>query len=123
MLRDATHQPIGAHELAQALPWASYRTVTWREGTNAALRSRFARVRVRAAHANQPREEEWLLIEWPIAEPEPSRYFVSTLPAQSPFKTLVATVKVRWRIERDYLEQALLRAIAIIPATFSGETL
>ncbi len=104
VLRDATHQPIGVRELAQALPWASYRTVTWREGSNAALRSRFARVRVRAAHADQPREEEWLLIEWPIGEPEPTRYFLSTLPANISIKALVATVKMRWRIERDYLE-------------------
>ena len=103
-LRDATHQPIGVRELAQALPAASYRTVTWREGTNTALSSRFARVRVRAAHANQVREEEWLLIEWPKGEAEPTRYFLSTLPADIAFRPLVATVKMRWRIERDYLE-------------------
>jgi SRSO17 transposase len=102
--RDATHQPIGVRELARALPSSSYRTVTWREGTNTALSSRFARVRVRAAHADRPREEEWLLIEWPRGETEPSRYFLSNLPADISFKELVATVKMRWRIERDYLE-------------------
>ncbi len=104
VLRDKTHQPIGVRELAQALPAATYRTVTWREGTNAALASRFARVRVRAAHADRPREEEWLLIEWPKGEAEPTRYFLSTLPADISFKELVAIVKMRWRIERDYLE-------------------
>ena len=104
VLRDEAHQPIGVRELAQALPAASYRTVTWREGTNAALSSRFARVRVRAAHADRSREEEWLLIEWPKGETEPTRYFLSTLPANISFKELVATVKMRWRIERDYLE-------------------
>jgi len=104
VLRDETHQPIGVRELAQALPSASYRTVTWREGTNAPLSSRFARVRVRAAHADRPREEEWLLIEWPQGEAEPTRYFLSTLPADISFRQLVATVKMRWRIERDYLE-------------------
>ncbi len=78
--------------------------MTWREGTNAALCSRFARVRVRAAHADRPREEEWLLIEWPKGETEPTHYFLSTLPANISFKELVATVKMRWRIERDYLE-------------------
>ena len=46
VLRDETHQPISVRELAQELPWASYRTVTWREGTNAVLSSRFARVRL-----------------------------------------------------------------------------
>ena len=102
--RDDTHRPIGVRELAQALPAASYRTLTWREGTNAALRSRFARVRVRAAHADRPREEEWLLIEWPQGDAEPTRYFLSTLPTDISFRGLVATVKMRWRIERDYLE-------------------
>jgi SRSO17 transposase len=104
VLRDETHQPIGVRELAQAWPAASYRTLTWREGTNAALSSRFARVRVRAAHADRPRAEEWLLIEWPKGEAEPTRYFLSTLPADTSFKQLVATVKMRWRIERDYRE-------------------
>jgi SRSO17 transposase len=102
--RDATHQPISVLALAQALPAGNYRTVTWREGTNAPLRSRFARVRVRTAHENQPRDEEWLLIEWPKGESEPTRYFLSTLPADCSFKQLVATIKMRWRIERDYLE-------------------
>lgn len=104
VLRDQTHQPIGVRELAQALPSTSYRTVTWREGANAALSSRFARVRVRAAHADRPREEEWLLIEWPKGETEPTRYFLSTLSAHISFQELVASVKMRWRIERDYLE-------------------
>ena len=61
-------------ELARALPAQSYRTLTWREGTNAQLRSRFARVRVRAAQGDQPRAEEWLLIEWPKGEAEPVHY-------------------------------------------------
>jgi SRSO17 transposase len=104
VLRDETHQPIGVLELAQSLPCSSYRTVTWREGTNAPLRSRFARVRVRAAHADRPRDEEWLLIEWPKGEAEPTRYFLSTLPAAISLRELVATVKLRWRIERDYRE-------------------
>ena len=102
--RDETHPPIGVRELAQRLPGVSYRTLTWREGSNAPLRSRFARVRVRAAQADRPRAEEWLLIEWPQGGAEPTRYFLSTLPADISFKALVATVKMRWRIERDYRE-------------------
>ena len=104
VLRDEAHQPIGVRELAQALPATCYRTLTWREGTNAPLSSRFARVRVRAAQADRPREEEWLLIEWPKGEAEPTRYFLSTLPANTPLKELVGVVKMRWRIERDYRE-------------------
>ena len=49
-----------------------------------ALSSRFARVRVRAAHRDfkltDSRPEEWLLIEWPKGEEEPTKYWLSTLP-------------------------------------------
>lgn len=103
-VRDEAHQPISVRELARALPASCYRTLTWREGTNSPLSSRFARVRVHTAQANQLREEEWLLIEWPKDETDPTRYFLSTLPANISFKELVGTVKMRWRIERDYRE-------------------
>ncbi len=104
LVRDAAHQPISVLELARALPARSYRTVTWREGTNARLTSRFARVRVRAAHRDQPRAQEWLLIEWPKGAAEPVHYHLCTLPAEIALDDWVAAVKMRWRIERDYLE-------------------
>ncbi len=47
--------------------------VTWRQGVSAPLGSRFARVRVRAAHPDRLRAEEWLLIEWPRDANEPDR--------------------------------------------------
>ena len=78
--------------------------IQWREGTNAPLASRFARVRCRAAQGGRPRDEEWLLIEWPRGEAEPTHYFLSNLPETVSLEDLVATVKMRWRIERDYLE-------------------
>ena len=102
--RDADHQPIGVLALAQALPRRRFRTLTWREGTAEPLRSRFARVRVRAAHGDRARAEEWLIIEWPKGESEPTRYWLSTLSANLSFQDLVATLKMRWRIERDYRE-------------------
>ena len=47
-----------------------------REGTDRKLRSRFAAVRVRPAHRDyeraEPYTEEWLLIEWPRSETEPT---------------------------------------------------
>jgi len=104
VVRDKTHRPISALELARALPARSYRTLTWREGTNGRLSSRFARVRVQVAQADRARAEEWLLIEWPKSEAEPVHYFLSTLSADTSFEALVDTVKMRWRIERDYLE-------------------
>jgi len=103
-VRDAAHQPISALHIAQALPAEAYRTLTWREGTNAPLSSRFARVRARAVHGEVLRAEEWLLIEWPQGETRPTKYFLCTLSEEVSFERLVDTVKMRWRIERDYLE-------------------
>jgi hypothetical protein len=65
-------------------------------------------VRVRAAHRDywlaEPRAEEWLLIEWPQGENEPTKYWLSTLPEDITFRRLVDIAKLRWRIERDYHE-------------------
>ena len=47
---------------------------------------------------------EWLLIEWPAGEAAPTKYWLSTLPANISFRQLVDFTKLRWRIERDYLE-------------------
>ena len=91
--RDARHQPVPVKALALGLPEAAWTEIAWRAGTNAVLRSRFARSRVRAAHGDTqlsaPRAEEWLLIEWPEGEPEPTQYWLSTLPEEIGFADLV----------------------------------
>jgi SRSO17 transposase len=106
--RDPDHQPLAAGKLAAGLPADAWRTVTWREGTAGSLASRFAAVRVRPAHddfrLSEPRAEEWLLAEWPEGESEPTKYWLSTLPEASTLEELVATAKLRWRIERDFEE-------------------
>ena len=106
--RTPAHQPISAKELAQALPAESWKTITWRQGTRHKLRSRFAAVRVRPAHRDywqaEPHAEEWLIVEWPKGEAEPSKYWLSTLAATTKLKDLVALAKQRWIIERDYQE-------------------
>lgn len=102
--RDARHQPISVLELARALAPKMWRNITWRQGSCKALSSRFARVRVRAANQNLAREEEWLLIEWPLGEAEPVHYWLSTLPQETSFKQLVNNAMGRWMIERDYEE-------------------
>jgi len=106
--RDSKHQPISVKELALNLPNGAWRTIKWREGTNESLSSRFARVRVRVAHDDykltEARPEEWLLIEWPAGESEPTKYWLSTLPKDITFRQLVDFTKLRWRIERDYQE-------------------
>jgi SRSO17 transposase len=104
--RNAERQPVLARDLAQRLPRRVWETVSWREGTKGMMRSRFARVRVRAAHRDphHRREPEWLLVEWPSGEKEPSRYWLSTLPEDVILEDLVRLAKIRWRIERDFQE-------------------
>jgi SRSO17 transposase len=100
------HDPVAVKGLALALDPSCYHTVSWREGTRAALSSRFAALRVRTSHRDNwratPRDEEWLLIEWPIGEIEPTKYWLSTLPEETIVLHLVHVAKMRWRIERDY---------------------
>jgi SRSO17 transposase len=98
---------IPVKKLAFGLPRQAWRTVRWREGSADWLSSRFARVRVRAAHGYLLPEqlaEEWLLIEWPEGEAKPTKYWLSTLPADVGLRELVDLAKLRWRIERDYQE-------------------
>ena len=106
--RDSKHQPVSAKELALALPAEAWHKVTWRQGVKQKLQSRFAALRVRPAHRDywraEPHPEEWLLIEWPSDETEPTKYWLSTLSADTPLVELVHMAKHRWIIERDYQE-------------------
>lgn len=106
--RDAKHRPLSVRALALGLPKRAWRTIEWREGSAEQLSSRFARVRVRVARRDFKRSEsrptEWLLIEWPKGEKEPTRYWLSTLPEDVTLHRLVYRAKLRWRIERDYQE-------------------
>jgi SRSO17 transposase len=98
---------ISAKEVMLGLPKRAWRTVGWREGSAGWLSSRFARVRVSVGHNNLVPESlspEWLLIEWPEGEAEPTKYWLSTLPEDISFRRLVDLAKLRWRIERDYQE-------------------
>lgn len=104
LTRDAAHQPISVAEVARALTARNWRTVSWRQGASQPLCSRFARVRVRAAHRDQPRSEEWLIIEWSKDADEPVHYWFSNLPANTSWQTMIHAVMGRWRIECDYEE-------------------
>ena len=72
------------------------------------MSSRFAAVRIRPASRDWKVSTlhplEWLLIEWPEGEKEPTKYWLSTMPEDTPVDILVDTAKLRWRIERDYEE-------------------
>jgi SRSO17 transposase len=106
--RDKNHQPVSVKQLALSLSPEAWHNVSWREGSQDKLRSRFTAVRIRPAHRDtwqsQPHPEEWLLIEWPQAEAEPNKYWLSTLPEHFSLKQLVYRAKHRWIIERDYQE-------------------
>ncbi len=106
--RDKHHQPLSVKELALCLSPGDWRRVSWREGTRGTMHSRFARLRVRVAHRDywrsEPHPEQWLLIEWPKTEKEPTKYWLSNLPESIALRQLVALGKQRWIIERDYQE-------------------
>ena len=106
--RDGDHAPVSAKTLARKLGQQAWRIVSWREGSNETLSSRFAAVRIRPASRDwklsTPHPLEWLLVEWPINDKAPTKYWLSTLPEDAPIEVLVDTAKLRWRIERDYEE-------------------
>ncbi|PZA09440.1 IS701 family transposase, partial [Rhodopseudomonas palustris] len=77
-----------------------WRTVVWREGSADFLSSRFARVRVSVGHNKlipETLRPEWLLVEWPENETDPTKYWLATLPETIGFRPLVDLAKLRWR--------------------------
>lgn len=109
LLTTGRRKPLSAEQLALCLPAEAWREVQWREGAGKRLSLRFARIRVRAAHRSalapdDPRAEEWLLIEWPKSAKKPTKYMLTTLPEDIAFARIVDIAKLRWRIERDYEE-------------------
>jgi SRSO17 transposase len=98
-------------ELAMSLPREAWQEVSWREGTRGTMTSRFARLRGRPSQGCSSRkshvvyaipEEEWLLLEWPDGQPEPAKYWLSTMPEDLPIAKLVNLAKLRWRVEDNY---------------------
>jgi SRSO17 transposase len=107
--RQKGHEPVAVRAWAERVKKEEVWTeVRWREGTKGTMASRFAALRVRPAHRDSarrtPRPEEWLLVEWPSGEVEPTKYWLSTVPEEVELAELVALAKIRWRIERDFQE-------------------
>ena len=104
--RTAKTQPVSVKTLAQSLPGSAWQGISWREGTNERLSSRFVALRVRCAGGNVGKArllpQQWLLIEWPAEQAEPQKYYLSTLPESTALNDLVRAAHMRWRIERDY---------------------
>ena len=88
-LRRGKQQPVTVKELAgELLAIKAFRALSWREGTGQTLRSRFAAVRVRPARRDyeqhEPHPEQWLLIEWPAKQAEPTHYWLANLGVKRP---------------------------------------
>ncbi|WP_433520731.1 IS701 family transposase [Nocardia pseudovaccinii] len=109
--------PTTCKDLVMTAGRHALQEVTWRHGTKtgpanpaAAMRSQFTAAQVRPANRTIARAvdgslpELWLVAEWPSGATEPTDYWLSTLPADTPITELVRLAKIRWRIEHDYRE-------------------
>jgi SRSO17 transposase len=102
----ADREPRSIEALVAGLDPNAWQTVAFRDTDGAQQRSRFALVRVIAAHPvtrdrHDPREE-WLIAEWPEGHEQPSDYWISNLPAASEPEQLARLARLRWMIELDY---------------------
>ena len=109
--------PSNLTVLALAAGRDALQPITWRHGSRkdpdnptAAMRSHFLALRVRPANHDIPRDTDgslpecWLIAEWPDDKTEPTDYWLSNLPVDTPLPELVRLAKIRWRIEHDYRE-------------------
>jgi SRSO17 transposase len=87
--------------------------LVWRRGSKGLQRGRFLALRVRPAGVTPRRLARaadgellvrWLLVEWPLGKPEPTKYWLSDLPETTPLVELVGLARLRWRVEQDYRE-------------------
>jgi SRSO17 transposase len=105
-------KPVGLREHVLAAGRDAAAQVTWREGSRGPMTSHFVALRVRPAgrHATARLAADgslpavWLLAEWPPEAAEPTDYWLSSLPEDTPLAELVRLAKIRWRIEHDYRE-------------------
>jgi hypothetical protein len=69
---------VSVEALARSLSNNVWHTITWRDGSNEKLRSRFARVRVRAApiRGEARLAEETLLIKQPKVDAAPTKFWL-----------------------------------------------
>ncbi|GAA3519398.1 hypothetical protein GCM10023075_81520 [Streptosporangium album] len=102
-------KPRSARQIVTAAGRRALHTVTWRPGSKGPLRSRFAALRVRPAgrmirraHAGEELPECWLLAEWPPGEPEPVKYWLSTLPRRWGLERTLSWISQRRRCVRDH---------------------
>jgi SRSO17 transposase len=99
-------QPRSIAELVAGLDADAFQAVAFRDIDGRQIVSRFAFVRVIAAHPvtrdRQAPREEWLIVEWPEGRDAPSDYWISNLPADTEPEHLTRLARLRWMIELDY---------------------
>ncbi len=99
-------EPQSIAELVAGLDRDAFQAVAFRDIDGRQLHSRFAFVRVIAAHPvtrdRQAPREEWLIVEWPEGRDEPTDYWISNLPADTEPEQLARLARLRWMIELDY---------------------
>jgi SRSO17 transposase len=105
--------PSSLKDLALAAGQQACVDLIWRRGSKGLQRGRFLALRVRPAGVTPRRlawqaggelQVRWLLVEWPQGKPEPTKYWLSSLPEATPLVDLVALARSRWRVEQDYRE-------------------
>src|SRR4051794_31719839 len=104
--------PVALREHVLAAGRAAAVQLTWRNGSRGPMTSHFVVLRVRPAGHHQATRRAadgslpavWLLAEWPPEAAEPTDYWLSSLPEDTPLAELVRLAKIRWRIEHDYRE-------------------
>jgi SRSO17 transposase len=106
-------QPSSLKELATTAGQQACVELIWRRGSKGLQRGRFLRLRMRPAGVTPRRLARqdggelplrWLLVEWPVGKPEPTKYWLSSLPEATPLVELVRLARLRWRVEQDYRE-------------------
>jgi SRSO17 transposase len=111
---DRVPEPL--RELIARLGQGSVETVSFRDGPDGEpVTSTFIFTRVHLARsgsdtgdpesgtdATLPPREEWLIAEWPADAENPSGYWLSNLPADTPPERLARLARLRWKIELDY---------------------
>jgi SRSO17 transposase len=99
-------EPQSIAELVAGLDRDAFQAVAFRDTDGRRLVSRFAFVRVIAAHPvtrdRQAPREEWLIIEWPEGDDAPADHWISNLPADTDPEQLARLARLRWMIELDY---------------------
>jgi SRSO17 transposase len=101
---DAAPRSIAEH--VADLHEDAWQTVAFRNVDGEQLVSRFAFVRIIAAHPvdrdRQTPREEWLIVESPDGQQQPTDYWISNLPADTERERLARLARLRWMIELDY---------------------